>query len=479
MSVLATQRSEAGTSSALPQRVMSARRRIGVQVVTRNEYWIEAFIGLEIVGQLALALVQLGPYRALVRCVAYASSLGLLAFLPRSGRLHPAARAACIVIIILAVSMFHPTTNSMVSGAAQVAMYVAILAPLFWVTGLPVDTLRLRRVLVILWAFHSASSTVAIIQVSHPTLLPQTLSSVTEAQGKDYVDSLRFKTPDGARVFRPMGLGDLPGAASVSGFYAVLFGLGFLLCERSPLLRAAAFASIAAGLTALYLSQVRAMLVMLVVCIVAVYVPLLWAGERTKVFTMSVALIVLAATAYVGAAAIGGEAITRRLETLTDSAPQDTYDKNRGHFLTDTVTQLLPEYPLGAGLGRWGMMNQYFGDSSDVTRGRIWVEIQWTGWLLDGGVPLVIAYSACLFFAIWTAWQIAVTPIDGTLRIWAAIVLAYNIGALAITFNYPFFVSQGAMELWLLNAALLSSRDHIRVLVCPAPNGSSGLPVPI
>jgi hypothetical protein len=196
---------------------------------------------------------------------------------------------------------------------------------------------------------------------------------------------------------------------------------------------------------------------------------LIWAGEKTKVFTISLALAILVATTYLGAAAIGGEAITRRLGTLTDSAPQETYDKNRGHFLTDTVTQMLPEYPLGAGLGRWGMMNEYFGDNSDVTRGRIWAEIQWTGWLLDGGVPLVLAYSACLLLAIWTAWRIAVRQREGTLWIWAAIVLAYNIGALAITFNYPFFVSQSAMELWLLNAALFSSSHHIRVLVRARP----------
>ena len=135
--------------------------------------------------------------------------------------------------------------------------------------------------------------------------------------------------------------------------------------------------------------------------------------------------------AYAGAVAIGGDAIDRRIGTLTDSAPEDAYHKNRGFFLTQTLETFVPEYPLGAGLGRWGMMNQYFGDESDASRGRIWAEIQWTGWLLDGGIPLVLAYTAALFCAIWTAWKIALRSSEGPLWIWGAIVLAYDIGALA------------------------------------------------
>jgi hypothetical protein len=204
---------------------------------------------------------------------------------------------------------------------------------------------------------------------------------------------------------------------------------------------------------------------MLIVCIAGVYAVLIWAGERTKVLKISLALLAVMSIAYAGAVAIGGDAIDRRISTLTDTAPDDAYHNNRQYFLTQTLTKFAPEYPLGAGLGRWGMMNQYFGDDSEASRGRIWVEIQWTGWLLDGGIPLVLAYTATLFCAIWTAWKIARRSSEGTLWIWGAIVLAYDVGALAMTFDYPFFLSQSAMDLWLLNAALFSAVSHIRVRV--------------
>ena len=37
-------------------------------------------------------------------------------------------------------------------------------------------------------------------------------------------------------------------------------------------------------------------------------------------------------------------------------------------------------------------------------------------------------------------------------------------GALALTFSYPFFMSQPGMEFWLLNAALFSAFTHATAL---------------
>jgi hypothetical protein len=123
--------------------------------------------------------------------------------------------------------------------------------------------------------------------------------------------------------------------------------------------------------------------------------------------------------------------------------------------LQHTINNLLPQYPLGAGLGRWGMMNNYFGDNTYLDSQPIWVEIQWTGWLLDGGVPLIIAYVAALYFACITAWQIAINRKFGDFSLWGGLVLA-------ITFNYPIFNSQGGMELWLLNGALFVAANNTK-----------------
>ena len=48
-----------------------------------------------------------------------------------------------------------------------------------------------------------------------------------------------------------------------------------------------------------------------------------------------------------------------------------------------------------------------------------------------------------------------------------AVVFAYDVGALAITFNYPLFIGQGGMEFWLLNAALFTAAGRSP----PAPGG--------
>jgi hypothetical protein len=88
------------------------------------------------------------------------------------------------------------------------------------------------------------------------------------------------------------------------------------------------------------------------------------------------------------------------------------------------------------------------------------VEIQWTGWLLDGGVPLMIAYVVGLMKACLTAWKIAICRQLGDFKFWGGLIFAYNIGALAITFNYPLFISQSGMEFWLLNTALFVAANH-------------------
>jgi hypothetical protein len=42
------------------------------------------------------------------------------------------------------------------------------------------------------------------------------------------------------------------------------------------------------------------------------------------------------------------------------------------------------------------------------------------------------------------------------------VVLAHGVGALALTFSYPIFLSQAGMEFWLLNAALFAAARHAR-----------------
>ena len=78
--------------------------------------------------------------------------------------------------------------------------------------------------------------------------------------------------------------------------------------------------------------------------------------------------VAMIAASFMWAAAIGGKAIEDRFSSLIDTGLFDTFQQTRGLFLDYTIRELLFQYPLGAGLGRWGMMQVYFERSCDVAR---------------------------------------------------------------------------------------------------------------
>ena len=81
-----------------------------------------------------------------------------------------------------------------------------------------------------------------------------------------------------------------------------------------------------------------------------------------------------------------GPAALDRFRTLLETPPTELYYRNRGHLLQGLLEVGIWEYPLGAGLGRWGMINVYFGDpaASPLALGRdAWGE---EGTNLDGPV---------------------------------------------------------------------------------------------
>jgi hypothetical protein len=259
-----------------------------------------------------------------------------------------------------------------------------------------------------------------------------------------------------------MGLTDYPGGAANAGFYVVLLGLGLWSGERNPWLKLACLASLPIALFCLYMSQMRSMMVMTGVCSVAFIGLMALRGEGQKVATLLVTLVGVIALSFTWAVWVGGEVVTKRLSSLVDDKPSDVYYSNRGHFLERTVDELLPQYPLGAGLGRWGMMYYYFADKNDPDRGEIWSEIQWTGWLVDGGVPLILLYCGAIGACFWVAGRAALDRQLGSVAVLAAVIFAYDAGALAMTFNYPLFIGQNGLEFWILNACLFAACEAKR-----------------
>lgn len=427
--------------------------------------WVPAFIVFQLLCQLVLIVGDIGWARMVVRMSAFGASLALLLALRGRGSAHPAAGPALLVLAVLGICVFHPDTRGIVGGVAQVGLYAAVLAPLFWVPRLTsIDMSMLRRAAMILWSFHVLSAGIGVMQVYRPGVFQPPVSAVVEAKGKGYIESLKITTATGQRVFRPMGLTDMPGGAAISGLYAVLLGVAFFLTRRTPFVMAASLASVGLGVACLYLSQVRALVVMTGISLVAVSAVLVWRRDVRRLTTLVLGVVAMVVIGYVAARDMAGSDVARKMGTLVRQPPSRVYYENRGHFLEDAITRTLPRAPFGEGLGHWGMTATYFGGGRPAKP--VWVEIQWAAWIVDGGAPLLVTYLLTLAVALLTAWGVArarpPSPEAHDLPFWGAIVLAYSIGAAALTFSYPIFLSQSGMEFWLLNGTLFAAARHAR-----------------
>jgi hypothetical protein len=405
-----------------------------------------------------------GPVRLVVRIATFGASLALVVMVRgRRRTVHPATTAGMLTLLVVAIQILHPDTSNLVAGVAQAALYASVMAPLFWVPRLAADTRVLSQTVMILWLFHTLSASLGVLQVYYPGSFQPPVSSIIASKGKGYMESLMITTANGTRVFRPMGLTDIPGGAAISGLYAVLLGAGFFLTRRNAWMMAATAASMALGMTALYLSQVRAVLVMTGIALGVLVVILLRRRDVARLGTLGAVGVAVMLGGYAAAMSLAGPSVARRMASLTAARPGTVYYNERGHFLTDAFTRLLPQAPFGRGLGHWGMMSAYFGGGSGPTS--VWVEIQWAGWIVDGGAPLALLYLVTLFIALRMAWKTASAPSPRSapeLPFWGAVVLAQGIGAFALTFSYPIFLSQPGMEFWLLNAGLFAAARHAR-----------------
>ncbi len=419
---------------------------------------VTGFIALQIGCQLALLVEAISPVRVVIRILAFGCSLLLLGLVRGPRTRHPAMPFLLAWLGVTALNMFHPQTSSILAGAAQLGIQIAVLAPLFWVTRLRMDAATFRRTLALLFLFNAASAAVGVLQVYFPGRFQPALSTIIGGLGEAYTESLRFETASGLRVFRPFGLTDVPGGAATGAFYSVLLGAGFLISSRRGLIQVLSVGGIVLGIVCLYLCQVRAFAVMLLVCLLAVGAVLTLTGRFLRLMKLLALVGGLAVLGGVWAITLGGDAVTRRWNSLFEGDVGEVYYSNRGYFLEGTFTELLPEFPLGAGLGRYGMANAYFGDNSDPSRPALWVEIQWTAWVFDGGLLGVLLYPLALLATAFWVFRLALRRQgQGELWLWGCVIFAYDLGAIALTFSYPFFMSQAGMEFWLLNAALFGA----------------------
>ncbi len=362
------------------------------------------------------------------------------------------------VMGLLALMLFNPYTSSLTGGLAHMMVYFAVLSPLFWAPAMVRTPEQLARLLALLLICSGVNSLVGVLQVYDPArFMPAELSRVLSSIG---LGAVTFRGPEGQLLIRPPGLFDTPGAVAGPGMYAALLGAIFGLSAIPVWQRLGAFALSAAGFAAIYLSQVRISLVVAVLMFL-IYAAVLMAQKRVaKATTFGIFAASLVGISLVVAIALGGETITSRFLTLFAGDPLEVYYRARGVQLNNTFSEMLYAYPLGAGLGRWGMAGAYFGNPGDVG---LWAEIQVAGWMIDGGVPMLFLYGGAIAVAAISQFRLARMTQYPRVAACAAVVLAANLGTTAMVFSFTPFVTQIGIQYWFLAGALHGVACHYRL----------------
>jgi hypothetical protein len=347
----------------------------------------------------------------------------------------------------------------MVGGMAQCAFQLSIAAPIFWADRAVRDEKQLRRLLWVIFLSNGLGAMVGLLQTYYPEyFMPSEFSSLALSRNEAAISSLTYVGAGGREIIRPPGLSDIPGGAAVNGMMASLLGIALgLEWNQSRVRRLFCLAMAVIGMVTLYLTQVRSLFLMMLVALFALCVLLIRQGrgaQTTWLLSISVGLV---AASFFWAISIGGDQVFSRFLNLAEEGVVYSYQIHRGQFVEYTVSELLSKYPFGAGLGHWGMMAVYFGRYDGPSAELIHVEIQMTGWLLDGGVLMWMFYGGAVFAALWFAYRKAATRLRPNLAYLAAIAFSFNLLIAGSAMAGPTFNTQLGMQFWLVTAALFGA----------------------
>jgi hypothetical protein len=431
----------------------------GAAAVPARAGW--GFAEVFIISQTALPALLYLPgsqaFRLPIRFSAFAISLGAFAWYqiesttqtPRSA-MQPWVAA---VMALLALMLFHPETSSLLGGLAHLAVYFAVLAPLFWAPEFVKTPEQISRILWILLLCSGANAVVGVLQVYDPARwLPAEFSRVMT--GSDMgLGAVTYIGAQGQKIVRPPGLFDTPGAVAGPGMFAALLGLVFAVSAIPAWKRALSLGIALAGLAAIYLSQVRVSLVATVVMMTVYTVVALRQGRATRASQFAILAAGIVVVSLSAAVTLGGATVSDRVNSLFAADPISVYQVARGSQLNFTFFDLLFQYPLGAGLGRWGMAAGYFG-SVNANSPPIWAEIQFTGWMIDGGALMVALYLGALATTTITQWRIAQATQYPRLAVCGAVILAAGLGPAIMIISFTPFVAQIGIQYWFLAGIL-------------------------
>src|SRR6185295_8574354 len=156
-----------------------------------------------------------------------------------------------------------------------------------------------------------------------------------------------------------------------------------------------------AGMAAIYLSHVRSSFIVTMATMSAYVVMLAIQKQKTRMtgFLGLAAGMLIVALSF--ATVLSGESVQDRFMSVFETNPKDLFYETRGHQVESAYGIVAAEYPMGAGLGRWGMVASYFSVPASQLLG---AEVQPVAWVLDGGVPLLVIYFLALIATL--RWEL-------------------------------------------------------------------------
>jgi hypothetical protein len=428
----------------------------------RNRAWgfPEFFIISQILAPAVLFLPGTQSLRVLIRMAPFLISLGALVFYGRKAfhfkLMAPAQKWLVLCCIWLVLMVFHPGTNSLVAAAGQALLYLSVLAPVFWAPHIKLTPERMQRLLFIILIISGINSMVGILQVYDPgTWMPKQLSVlVTGTLGG--VGNVSYIGPDGRVIIRPTGLSDNPGAVSGPATAAALLGLIFFFEPIRLWRRLVAALSAIAGVTVIFLSQVRTSFLVACGALLAYVVLLALQRQKRKAVLLVIFGVLAFGISFFLALGLGGQSIEDRFVTLLADNPANVYYENRGAQIQYGFDTLLFQYPVGAGIGRWGMMYTYFGDPNNLESPAIWAELQPNAWVLDGGLVLLLLYSFAVLANLRSQIRMVRAARSQGMKFSTSAIAAVNLVTMALIFGYTPFTNQVGVQYWFLSGSLHS-----------------------
>jgi hypothetical protein len=429
--------------------------------------WMEVFVFCQFLLPGVMFLPGTQAFRTVLRTLPYLSCALLVPVYHsrvKTLKLAPGSHLIAAALLLLALELLHPE-SAFTAGLAQCVFQLCIVLPLYWGAGMVQSPARLQRLLWLVLLANGISAVLGFLQALYPHIFlpPQFAESILRVN-PNYLEQMSYVGASGQTIVRPPGLNDTAGSAALAGLFTAILGLGL---ASDPAMkrwkRLVALGCAFAGITDIYLAQVRSLFLVLVVTVALLA---LVRHYRAPIFSrkwIAIAGPILICTSYFVAVQIGGASISERFLGIGQEGAYSSYQQNRGIFVDYTMRELLWQYPLGAGVGRWGLMNAYFGEADNRIHPPLWAEIQITGWLYDGGILMWLLYGGAIMAALIFAYRVAARHPDTNLANLAKIIFVLQLALAGACFGGPVFNTSGGIVFWVLTSALYGASRFSRV----------------